>query len=782
MLFPPVFADEDSRLQALDALRISFTERSAELDRITRVAARLFDVPIVLVTLLDAQRQWFKACHGLTLSHTRRDISFCGHAIHQKSPLIVPDAALDPRFADNPLVTGAPHIRFYAGQPIRSRRGYAFGTLCLIDRKPRQFSAADIDSLRDMAIMVEQYFHGIEAEHEAGAARHSLSRSEALFEQTVRQAAVGIALLAPDGRWLEVNQRTCDILGHEKATLLCGTFQAMTHPDDLPENLRLFGQVQNGEIDSYSLEKRFIRADGHISWVHVAVSVLRSDDALPVHYITVITDINERKRIERELSELRRDLEYRVARRTQELTETMQVLNTEMNQRRQMQLALLKEKERFQSTLENATDAFIEIDEHGCAVTWNRSAERIFGWSRDEMIGKPVIGTVMPAHLQSIYQSEFADFVKTGVAAMVGRRVEIAGIRKNGEIFPAELTFGINRSAGHLLVNAFLHDISQRKKAEQEIRESQSKLKMITDNVPVMISYVGPDLRYRFYNRTYEDWFNLPADGLEGKHISEFCGEEVFERIRPAIEIALSGEKISLDYQLRARDGDLWLHATFVPNIDANNTVQGLYVLSQDISERKRIQQRLEYEARHDALTGLPNRRAFMNILKDTLARTGRNRQGTALLFMDLDGFKQLNDEYGHEFGDRVLQSFAAVIRASVRVTDCVARLAGDEFTVILENLENPETDAKAVAQKLLDKLKKEHAIGDIQVRLSASIGIAIYSPTQAEDPKKLLAKADKAMYLAKNMGKRQFVLLGGNVSSSDDGCGSDGEADDESG
>lgn len=155
MLNAPTPPDEDQRLAALRQLLILDTPPEQRFDRIVAFAQQEFETPIVLISLLDTNRQWFKACIGLDVCETGRDISFCGHAIMQAEPLVIPDALLDPRFADNPLVTGDPHIRFYAGAPLTLPSGHSLGTLCLIDRQPRTLDKVELailKSLRDLAV------------------------------------------------------------------------------------------------------------------------------------------------------------------------------------------------------------------------------------------------------------------------------------------------------------------------------------------------------------------------------------------------------------------------------------------------------------------------------------------------------------------------------------------------------------------------------------------------------------------------------------------------------
>ena len=140
----------------LRALNVLDSQPEERFDRLTRLAKRLFGVPIALVSLVDENRQWFKSCQGLDASETTRDISFCGHAILEDGVFLIPDATLDERFHDNPLVTHEPEIRFYAGCPLTATNGSKLGTLCIIDRQPREFDEDDLASLRDLARMAEQ--------------------------------------------------------------------------------------------------------------------------------------------------------------------------------------------------------------------------------------------------------------------------------------------------------------------------------------------------------------------------------------------------------------------------------------------------------------------------------------------------------------------------------------------------------------------------------------------------------------------------------------------------
>jgi GAF domain-containing protein len=163
MLQPFLPPDEEQRLQTLRDLLILDTAPEQRFDVLTKYASELYQVPIALVSLLDSDRQWFKSRQGLDATETPRDISFCGHAILNSEPLVINDALSDPRFADNPLVTGEPFIRFYAGAPLEMANGMRVGTFCIIDRMPRQLTEWELEHLKDLAKVVANELQGINA-------------------------------------------------------------------------------------------------------------------------------------------------------------------------------------------------------------------------------------------------------------------------------------------------------------------------------------------------------------------------------------------------------------------------------------------------------------------------------------------------------------------------------------------------------------------------------------------------------------------------------------------
>lgn len=204
MLQAPLPENETQRLAALRSLGLLGTAQEQRFNRITRSAARLLSVPMATITLLDAERQWFKSRYGLFMNETPRQVSFCGHAILGEGLLVVPDTLEDERFRDNPLVTGQPHIRFYAGRPLATPSGMRLGTLCVMDREPRSLSGEDRLALEDLAAWAEAELNSVS----------TLARSREHLQLSLEPLLEGIILMDADGQVAWANAALLRWLGH----------------------------------------------------------------------------------------------------------------------------------------------------------------------------------------------------------------------------------------------------------------------------------------------------------------------------------------------------------------------------------------------------------------------------------------------------------------------------------------------------------------------------------------------------------------------------------------
>lgn len=294
----PLPANEAQRLATLYSLNILDTPREERFDRITRLTSRLFDVPIVLVSLIDANRQWFKSCQGLEADETSREISFCAHAILDKSIFIIPDAREDARFADNPAVTGAPNVRFYAGYPLAAADGNLLGTLCIVDCRPRSFGIAEQQSLRDLGAWVEQELNTgtlSEAYLELQRTRTALQESEARHRALVESAPEAIITLDEQQRITAWNNAAEGMFGIPAIKPL---HQPVTCLLDSEDRERFLAALLEDASNNQSLPLEFLGQGGRSKPFPMELSLAHWHTTQGRFVSVIIRDISERREIE----------------------------------------------------------------------------------------------------------------------------------------------------------------------------------------------------------------------------------------------------------------------------------------------------------------------------------------------------------------------------------------------------------------------------------------------------------------------------------------------------
>ncbi|WP_028998152.1 diguanylate cyclase domain-containing protein [Azohydromonas australica] len=284
----------------------------------------------------------------------------------------------------------------------------------------------------------------------------------------------------------------------------------------------------------------------------------------------------------------------------------------------------------------------------------------------------------------------------------------------------------------------------------QELHRSREDLQTVADNLPALVALVDRELCYRFVNEAYRHWWGVKPETLLGSSMRDLVGEPNFVLLQPYVQQVLSGRRVTFEQEMPLAEKARFVEVTYVPNHDEQGGVDGFMVLVYDVTERKKLELQFAHAAHHDALTGMPNRRRLMELLTLSMLRTQRLGCPLVLLFLDLDGFKAVNDNHGHEAGDALLQVVAQRLRQSVRRTDTVARLAGDEFVVLLECM--PDASHRAVVVDKIHAALRAPVVlpSGIQASVGASIGTAEYRGERHVSAEQLLAQADAAMYEAK--------------------------------
>lgn len=297
-----------------------------------------------------------------------------------------------------------------------------------------------------------------------------------------------------------------------------------------------------------------------------------------------------------------------------------------------------------------------------------------------------------------------------------------------------------------------------RKQAEQAIHV----LNGVIDNVNNLIFYKNRDYVYMGCNQAFEKFIGRTREQIVGYTDFDFFPPEIAQHFRDLdAKIFESNHRVVNPQWVKYPDGsDVFLHTITTPFYDQDGEVIGLVGNAVDLTTEKRLSDQLEQQALYDGLTEVANRTLFMRDLATLVAQSERHQSRFALLFIDLDGFKPVNDRFGHQYGDMVLKQVAQRIKQSIRKTDLVARLGGDEFAVLLADIQLPE-EAEHLAQKLLESVRSSVQFQGEEIQVSASIGIAVF-PDDGQDSDRLLKLADDAMYVAKRKGKNAFYRLRG--------------------
>ena len=691
--------DEQQRLARLRGLAVLDTEGESLFDGLARAAAIVVGTPIALISLIDSDRQWFKANIGLTeVAQTPRDVAFCAHAILGDDLMEVADANADSRFASNPLVTGQPGIRFYAGAPIRLSDGYKMGTLCVIDREPRSLSdkqrAVLVELARAAADALEQRLLA----RERSAALEGKSRAERLRAGD-RQRLANIIEATEAGTWewnvqsgeLRLNERWAAIIGYSLDELGAATLETWRQHAEPESWERLSSQINahlSGEQPSLDCDVRMRHRDGRRIWTRCRGSLIAQvGDGSAQLVCGIVVDVTERKESERRLAASE---------------------------------ALLDRSGRL------AGVGAWEIDLDTSEITWTDQTCRI----HDVPVGyRPTLQEAI-----NFFAPEARDAIDRAIKKAVsdgsGWDLELPFITAKGRHIWVRALGTVEYEDGRprWLVGA-LQDTTLRRRAVHALEVSERRFRKLFQHSLGLICTHDLQGNLMSVNPAVASTLGYPVGELLGRNFVELVPAPLRDRFSAYLQRIVANRTDSGIIQLTGHDGTLhtWQYHNVLDDEDDEH-----YVLchSQDVTERLVHERQLREQSIRDPLTGCFNRRYL-----DELEAGMEEKEVWGCIAIDLDRFKLVNDTFGHQRGDDVLVGIAQFLWQHVRTGDVVIRSGGDEFLILLKNADEAETT------RIVDALDAARSDAPIEFTL----GHAVRKHGESLDS--TLGKADKRLY-----------------------------------
>jgi len=716
---------EALRLQQLYDLLVLDTPAESLFDEIVQTAATITGTPIALVSLVDEHRQWFKAVHGLDCRETARELAFCDYTIRSDDLLEVEDAHNDARFRDNPLVTGSPHIRFYAGAPLVVGDGLRIGTLCTIDTTPRRLEAWQRSTLVALGrLTVAALRHRRRNLEDALQARSWLEReleaSNTELNGILDQMPIEVSHVDRNLSVRYMNRPLMRTQGEGAQRLIGAPLERLIGTPTAKAEAPHHVAVLAGEAQRY--ERKLYLPNGQQRHLTVHLVPDRRGGEVAGFYSF---DVDETAQIK---------AERQIARAAQ----------------------------RFQRLYERSPALLCAVGADGRVMNASQRLLDWLGFSRDQMLGRRWQDFLRPS-------GSTGSSVVEDITGHTLERSPFLARSANGGLLNVEVSsaqeYDENDRPHVLLV---LTDVTDRDRFARELAAQSERLEVTLTCIADAV--ITTDLRgcILFANQAAETWLGLDSGQISGLRASQLL------RLAPADEPT---ETWCLDTALKSclrmgREHTESGLALMSPNCRDTRTVRlaiapmrrpggdpiGCVMVLSDMSEQHRLTRELAYRASHDSLTGLLNRGAFEQCLAAVLAERVVAAREHVMLYVDLDQFKVVNDLSGHSVGDRLLVEVAAAFRSWLRVGDIAARLGGDEFGVVLRNCGRDM--AHALAESLCQQLNDLRFAQDgRRFRIGASIGLVLLEPGRWGGTAEVLKAADVSCFGAKEAGRNRVHI-----------------------
>jgi diguanylate cyclase (GGDEF)-like protein/PAS domain S-box-containing protein len=724
MHVPPRPPNDAARVESLRAFLVLDTEPEPAFDDLTRLTAFVCQAPIAMVTLVDADRQWFKSRIGFEARETHRDLSFCAHSILQNELFVIEDAHADERFRDHPFVSGGPGVRFYAGVPLTAPDGHNLGTLCVADRVPRTLTAEQSDALRTLGrqvvaqlILRQQY---VTTEFEL--------REQETFRVLFERSSDAHLIFDDDGRVIDCNYAAAAMLMCGERADVLRLDPAALSPEFQPDGRR--------SADAYPLLVAAARQQGcnRFDWVHRGVcgqEFMCEVTLTPVELhgreamLAVWHDLTDRKRIED---------------------------------------ALRESEQRFRGVVDELAEAVVLLDaDSRRVVEANPAFLRLLGYTSREVLALAP-GAFLAADRAEINE-QMARVAECGRANLGFRKYR----RRDGTLVDVAVSASVLALNGRDALCLVARDVTAEKAAADALRASEAKFRATVDRLAEGVFLIDPAARAVVEaNAAVLRMLGYTADEFTALRPAEIVADETPEaadRTARVVQAALARDgRCDLGRrQLRRKDGTLVPVEVRVSLLPADGAELHAVVVRDMTEQVRHERQLLEYQSNleaandklralavTDALTGVKNRGAFDARLAEEFDRAARHGSPLSVVLLDVDHFKPFNDTFGHPAGDDVLRAVAAVLRRTARATDLVARYGGEEFVLIL-----PETD-RAGALTVAERCRRAVAGEAWDLRaVTVSVGVSTMTPETA-DVAALVNEADVALYRSKQAGRNR--------------------------
>jgi diguanylate cyclase (GGDEF)-like protein/PAS domain S-box-containing protein len=680
------------------------------------------------------------------------DASLGGRAIRDRRSLITHDALDDPRV--NPERVRATGVRSIVAVPLL-HSSKPVGTLLVLSRSPNAFDDEDVNTLELLSVVISAAMSHA-AEFQAKREQvEALSRWRTVFEGST----VGIVRARADGSAREVNGAVLKMLGYSVEDHASRSFDLFTHPGDLEVTKELMRQLMAGERDFYDHDKRYIRKDGDVVWVHVRAWLEPPVEGEPRTAIAMIENINERKLAEIALRENSERLE-RVVETQRDIASAGVDLEGVMK--------LIVERSQALTVAEGAIVSMIDGDDLVVGAA-SGIAAHVVG-TRRPLAESVARYAFHERNTLLIEDAEGDPRLYSAFARTVRDRSHICvplfhGDRPVGALNVMTASDGPrlgedDRRTLELLAVVLGSAVSRAAEFDAKRRQVETLARFEATYTSALAGIMTLDTEGLIVDA------NPALQELMGYSEQEFAGTPAVDYVHPQDRDALlsvyghraRGEigPSTVEHRILCKGGQVvWVNSSVSFIRDSDDRPALAVLMVQDISKRKAAEQALlaqaelnEHQARHDALTGLANRTLFGNRLEHAIEAAGRDGGLVAVMVMDLDRFKEVNDSLGHHAGDELLQEVGCRLTNVLRTSDSVARLGGDEFGILLPNPSDHDA-VTAVVEKLVETLQEPIAVQGLPLVVEASVGIAVF-PDDGMDADTLLRAADVAMYTAK--------------------------------